>query len=72
MPSRTVRYWHRIDEYVYRPLATRISELNFWMKTGELEWCPECIAAVEPEGRLEAAGLYNVCPFCGTRTQERR
>jgi len=33
----------------------------------ESRWCPACRRWVEPDGRLEAAGVYSVCPHCGER-----
>lgn len=72
MPSRTVRYWHKVDDYTYEPLACSRTSLRIEMKARDLEWCPACRAAVEPEGKLEAAGLYNTCPFCNTRTRGRK
>jgi hypothetical protein len=29
-----------------------------------LIWCPLCKAAVEPDGRVDATGVYAICPFC--------
>ena len=39
----------------------RITKVNL----PELVWCPECEEMVEPEGGLDATGLYSVCPICG-------
>jgi hypothetical protein len=31
-------------------------------------WCPGCEKDVEVDGRLDAAGIYDVCQECGERT----
>ena len=65
MSSRTVRYWFKTDENTYEPLATNKQGLKTEMQAKGLCWCSTCNAAVEPEGRLDADGIYEVCPFCG-------
>lgn len=70
MPSRIVTHWHKQDLYLYVPLASSVRELNQEMRLRDLEWCPECKAAVEPDGHLDADGIANICPFCGTETRK--
>lgn len=64
----TVRYWRKITATNLEPLATSKTELRIECQAKDLEWCLGCIAAVKPESRLMASGLYNVCPFCGMAT----
>ena len=35
-----------------------------------LSWCPSCEDWVEPEGRLDADGVYSTCPICGSEIWE--
>lgn len=30
-----------------------------------LEYCKHCQTWVEPEGKLDARGIYDTCPDCG-------
>jgi len=29
-------------------------------------WCPVCAKSVEPEGQVDARGMYSTCSCCGT------
>lgn len=70
MPSRTVRYWHKIDDDAFEPLATDRAGLRIECQARGLKWCSRCRAAVAPEGRLDVDGIIDLCPFCGEEVHD--
>lgn len=70
MTSRTVKYWHQIDEYTREPLATNWPGLRIEMQARGLLWCKSCKVAVDPEGACDADSVYDICPFCNEEIQE--
>lgn len=66
MPTRDVKYWKRISEYVYAPHSTSAKERGIIMARDSEAWCSMCKAIVEPDGKLDATGITNICPFCCT------
>jgi hypothetical protein len=68
MTTRPVRYWRKTSPTTLEPFATRKNEIYLLMQEQGLEWCSDCYAAVEPDGKLDATGVTNICPFCGTET----
>ena len=65
MPSRTVKYWLKLSEMEFEPLAISRAGLAIECEAKGLMWCKTCEAAVETEGYLDATGLNGRCPFCG-------
>ncbi|MFA5379998.1 MAG: hypothetical protein WC455_29830 [Dehalococcoidia bacterium] len=63
----TCRYFEKISPTAYRAYASNKVELKEIMQRDGNAWCPECQAAVEPEGHLSASGIDNLCPWCGRR-----
>ena len=65
MKDRSVKYWLKIGEDAFEPLATTLKGLLIEIRARGLMICPDCQAAVEPQGACDAGGIYSVCPFCG-------
>ena len=70
MTSRVVKYWHKTTETAYEPLGCTREEANWFAERWELAWCPDCKAYVAPDGALDADGVYDICPFCGTHIKD--
>lgn len=62
--TKDVKYWKRIDTYIYEPYACTKKEMQKLLKDTEA-WCADCQAVVEFETSLDITGLNNICPFCG-------
>lgn len=65
----TVKYFKRISEHEYQPHSHSLKDRKMVMEyrdsVGTPEaWCSTCKAVVEPEGKVNVQGCYNVCPFC--------
>lgn len=71
MTTRPVRYWRKTSPTTLEPFAACKDELLLLLREQGLEWCPMCRAAVEPDSKLDATGLTNICPFCGAETDAR-
>lgn len=69
MSSRTVRYWLKLSETEFEPLATDRAGLAIECEARNLMWCKTCRATVELEGSLDVTG-HERCPFCGERLEE--
>jgi hypothetical protein len=69
MANNTVKYWKKIEDgTILEPFAVTKSGVNRFMSADE-NWCKTCIAVVEFEGKLDATGITNVCPFCHSETK---
>lgn len=75
MTVKMVKYWHKIGDMEYEPLATSRAELDAIQQASfgddpETVWCAFCQAEVKPEGYLDAIGLNERCQFCGEDLEE--
>jgi hypothetical protein len=65
----TVKYWKKIEDgTILEPFGISKKDTNRRMADSE-NWCATCIAVVEYDGKLDATGITNVCPFCGSETK---
>lgn len=69
--SDTVKYWKKIEDGSrLEPYSITRAGVNRFMSDNE-NWCPSCFAVVEFDGKLDATGITNICPFCGSETKNK-
>ncbi len=57
--SYVVKYFKKISDTAFEPLAHSLDDLNWLLNRYCLAWCEICQAAVEPD----ITGI-SICPFC--------
>ena len=66
MAIRTVKYFLKDGDGIFSPLACSKIELGIEKAERGIDWCPECNAYVELEGKQDRSGIYSTCIHCGT------
>jgi hypothetical protein len=64
MSDYAVKYWLKTSDTTLEPFACTKQSLKIEMGYRNLSWCRQCNAVVDPEGQLDADGLFSICPFC--------
>ena len=70
---KCLRLYRNIGELDYKDGDVFCPDCEIVLSIGisdESRWCAVCVDQVEPEGRLNAQGIYSVCPKCGERLEE--